>query len=568
MIKHTAPTSGIATYQNQYIATAGYDNRVILWDALKHQALAVGHHDHLVNQCAFSADGRWLATSSSDYSARLWSVPEMQLCAVFSDHQDDVEGLAFHPSEPWLATTSRDHGVRVFDFSGRCLFHFSGHQRDVLSVHWLNDNQLVSCGDDGTIRYWDLSSAAQFHLVSCDGVETDTIAVTDNGWIFSGNDAGEILRIDGSNKSALLAHQAGIKRLCYSAGQQQLVSLSYDGTLAIWQVCADGQLQLIKRAHYPRQVWARSCAFLNAEEMVFVSFSDRYVRYLIREDRWDLNGSQATGGINAITEYGGDRYTVGDAGEVRCNGVKQYKVLSLCNVIAHIHGRLLVAGQTGELFNAVTGEVLYRHHSPINTLASYALTDGVTAVYIGTYTGELVVFHSSLKQFVFVCHQRIHENAIKSVAVNARGVFSVSASGDAARHDLAGCECIRWYQACHDKIANDCVAIGTEGFASVSRDRYLRIFSSEQIERVETPHQYSIKSLAVSANGEYVATGDYHGLLCLYHLPSKTWQQSRPTISGISCLTYDEQQSCFLLGSYDGGVYVRYPERVVSEATV
>src|SRR5579883_2794411 len=82
MIKHTSPISGIATYKNQFVATAGYDNRVILWEAKTKTSIACGFHDHLVNQCQFSSDGKYLVSSSSDYSARLWSIPEMKLIAV------------------------------------------------------------------------------------------------------------------------------------------------------------------------------------------------------------------------------------------------------------------------------------------------------------------------------------------------------------------------------------------------------------------------------------------------------------------------------------------------------
>jgi len=55
-MKHTAPISSVATW-GSYVATGGYDNRVILWNATTRKALAQGWHDHLVNHCAFSSNG-------------------------------------------------------------------------------------------------------------------------------------------------------------------------------------------------------------------------------------------------------------------------------------------------------------------------------------------------------------------------------------------------------------------------------------------------------------------------------------------------------------------------------
>jgi WD40 repeat protein len=53
---HQGPIAGIAAAGN-FIATAGYDNQLILWDALSKRAVARSHHDHLVNHCAFNSDG-------------------------------------------------------------------------------------------------------------------------------------------------------------------------------------------------------------------------------------------------------------------------------------------------------------------------------------------------------------------------------------------------------------------------------------------------------------------------------------------------------------------------------
>jgi hypothetical protein len=54
MICHRSPISGIASIENKYVATAGYDNQVIIWDAVTGQSLARGQHDHLANHVRFS----------------------------------------------------------------------------------------------------------------------------------------------------------------------------------------------------------------------------------------------------------------------------------------------------------------------------------------------------------------------------------------------------------------------------------------------------------------------------------------------------------------------------------
>ncbi|RZK66618.1 MAG: hypothetical protein EOO85_26590, partial [Pedobacter sp.] len=150
MLKHDSPISGIASFGNKYIATAGYDNKIILWDAASGLPLARSWHDHLANQLVFSACGKYLLTSSSDYSARVWALPNLRLIRLFDKHLDDVEGVAFHPTKELVATSCRDSLIRVFDFSGNVL-ELEGHKADSISVAWDEDgNGLISSSDDGT----------------------------------------------------------------------------------------------------------------------------------------------------------------------------------------------------------------------------------------------------------------------------------------------------------------------------------------------------------------------------------------------------------------------------------
>jgi hypothetical protein len=44
MIHHNGPIAGIATWGN-WIATAGYDNQLILWNALERTSVAIGNHE-------------------------------------------------------------------------------------------------------------------------------------------------------------------------------------------------------------------------------------------------------------------------------------------------------------------------------------------------------------------------------------------------------------------------------------------------------------------------------------------------------------------------------------------
>jgi len=581
MIEHQGPISGVAT-DGRYIATAGYDNQLVLWNAATGVALHRGTHDHLVNMCTFA--GGELFSCSSDHTARRWRLADMRLLTVYGDHDDDVEMCAPSHDVTRLATASRDHRVRVFDIAGRLLWTGVGHEADVISVAWTaDDREILTSGDDGTIRRWEASSGVLLDTVDLDGVETDTIAITSSGVVLAGNDDGHILLIepgaatggpgsDGNSGAMVVeAHSAGVKRLVFD-GKSRVASMSYDRTLRIWELSGT-TLELLATHALPVEVWPRSAAFLDDHTMVFGTFGTSYVTLDLSSGEWSLARSGPTPGVNAVLAHGSELVTVGDAGIVRIGDV-QRPMGSLCNFLTSWGDRIVTGGQTGELFDARTGDVIYQHHSPLN--CAVELTPGRNgSLAVGTYTGETLLFDAHGDLVAPPTSVRIHDNAIKGLASNGKQLFSVCATGAAAVLDITDPTRRFDIADAHTRIANGVTALADGRFASVSRDRILRVFAvverngvlSVDVEEISTPHTHSVKCVAAHPTRPIVATGSYNGLVAICDLSSGEWvERTRTSASGISSLCADHHRDVFLASSYDGSVY-EVGRRVQSELT-
>ncbi|MFE5483505.1 WD40 repeat domain-containing protein [Streptomyces sp. NPDC056527] len=557
MIRHRGPISGIAAWQDAYVATAGYDNQVICWDQRTGRALARSFHDHLANQCTFSPDGRHLLTSSSDYTARLWTVPDLRLVAVLAEQQDDVEMSVFHPSKQLIATASRDHRVRVYDFAGRLVTTFAGHTADVISVEWTRDaDEVISSSDDGTIKRWSLETGGMVANLDMGGVETDTIAISSGGTIFAGNDEGRIVVVGPTGQTDVPAHEAGIKRLVLDDSRHLLVSLSYDRTMRLWDV-SSGRPELRDTSGLPADVWPRSCAFAGSSRLVFATFGAEYRGYDYEERVWDTAEVPPTGGVNAVLPAPDGALTVGDAGVVRRDGAYVAETGSLCNFLTPLHGPVLSGGQLGKVFDALTGRELYQHRSPLNCGAAFE-RDGERYAVVGAYTGEgLLLRLRGGDDVEHVADLPLHVNAVKGVAVSGDLLFSVAADASATWYRISTLEKVATVEDAHDRIANGCAGLENGWFASVSRDLKLRLWNPERrAEVLPTPHTHSIKCVAASDDGRLVATGSYNGRVAVYDRVERAWTVVvRPTTAGISALAYDAARKVFAAASYDGQVY-------------
>ena len=103
------------------LAAVGYDHLVHLWEGRGTQAAItlqpLPHSRHALYTVAISPNGRIVAAAGHDRSIYLWEVESSQLLQILEGHTDVILCVAFHP----------------------------------------DGNQLVSGGEDGIFRFWDLT---------------------------------------------------------------------------------------------------------------------------------------------------------------------------------------------------------------------------------------------------------------------------------------------------------------------------------------------------------------------------------------------------------------------------
>jgi WD40 repeat protein len=100
------------------IATGSWDSDVRLWDVATGKELAVltGHKAAVLN-CAFSPDGRTLATKSDDRTIKFWNLATLrEVASIPLDYTGDIQGnfLAFSPDGQILIANDSGPGLRCW----------------------------------------------------------------------------------------------------------------------------------------------------------------------------------------------------------------------------------------------------------------------------------------------------------------------------------------------------------------------------------------------------------------------------------------------------------------------
>lgn len=78
-----------------------------------------GHSDAVV-AVAFSLDGKFIASTSYDYTVRLWDCTTGALHKTLEGHENLVWAAAFSPNSEFIASASHDATVKLWDYRALC----------------------------------------------------------------------------------------------------------------------------------------------------------------------------------------------------------------------------------------------------------------------------------------------------------------------------------------------------------------------------------------------------------------------------------------------------------------
>ena len=114
-------------------------------------------HTGPIQEVAVSPDGRYVATSSIDKTAKVWDADTGRLVQTMTGHTEILFRMAFSPDNRSLMTGSLDNTARLWDIAtGNEIRRFTGHTAAVYVVDFTPDGHYAITGSaDKSARIWD-----------------------------------------------------------------------------------------------------------------------------------------------------------------------------------------------------------------------------------------------------------------------------------------------------------------------------------------------------------------------------------------------------------------------------
>jgi platelet-activating factor acetylhydrolase IB subunit alpha len=235
---------------------------------------------------AFDHAGKYLVSSSSDLTVKLWELGEYQCAKTFYGHNHSVSWATFVLDDECILSCSRDKTIKLWEIAtGFCRRTFVGHDDWVRQVISTTDSKtLASCSSDQTVLLWTIDKETP--LLTMQGhdnvVESILFVEHESAQFLAGS---ELLRARFKPQATLESlKQAEESKNGTSTPQLQtqrlfLLSASRDKTIRLFN-CSNGEQLHIFVGH---DTWVRSLALHPTGKYLYSASDDKSIRV------WDLN---------------------------------------------------------------------------------------------------------------------------------------------------------------------------------------------------------------------------------------------------------------------------------------
>lgn len=175
---------------------------------------------------------------------RVWKIgfQSQTLECSLKEHRGRVWSIAVNNLNDRAISASADGSCIIWDIKNysriSCMFESTMFKQ---LVYYPDDSQIITCGSDKKITYWDTIDAEEIRMMdgSLEG-EINTLSITKSGESFISAGEDRLIKVWDYEKGVCLyigiGHSTTINRAIISPNQEFIVSVGSDGSIFLWDM--------------------------------------------------------------------------------------------------------------------------------------------------------------------------------------------------------------------------------------------------------------------------------------------------------------------------------------------
>ena len=297
------------------LVSGGYDHQICFWEALTGVcSRTIAHPDSQINKLRISHSKEILAAAGNPnirlYNINRGDAPQQKstkangsstandVLTTLEGHKSNVTSIQFQQDDKWLVSSGEDGTIKVWDIRAPNVQrnYKTNCPINEVVIH-PNQGELISCDADGRIKIWDLSynkCSATIVPEDADNSLQSLSVANDGSVLIAGNKKGHCYVWDMPNHTdaTLLsplakfrAHTTFITKLLISQDSKHLATCSADGSARVWDI-SDLNNIILKQTLDGHKRWVWDCSFSADSAYLVTASTDHFVRL------WDLSSNE------------------------------------------------------------------------------------------------------------------------------------------------------------------------------------------------------------------------------------------------------------------------------------